>query len=346
MLLLSVNCSRHANTSSLYDQELTIPGSGGVNISCDKERMGPMPIPLPGSSTLQLNLTGTVLLRYVRGNVPYVVEVKGELQEVDLITKTNVFSVEGNTIKYGEIDDDHKITWKSLLLTESDKKKSRYLAFESQPEGRVLVTVFEFLGFPGVGSMPLPGQIEIPSLGRGNKLEFHKVPVLKASVSEILYHVQKVIFFSHIDSFYREFHNNKIAEQRRVVPEDKREISTKEYVQRFMERYQKEHGGKGNLSDLGRVLDETLMSINSGQSNLTELQEQALKVSSYAFWQCFARYDFGSPIPRLGTEEDTPVIFGNPEVLLNLLYHYWINKNPNIRDLPFKDKLFSIVYPF
>jgi hypothetical protein len=344
LLVFSANCSRQTISSSLYNQELTIPGSGGLNISYNKESEGY--IPLTKTSNVALNLTGTVLMRFTSANNPYIVEVKGEMQSIELITEAKIFSVESNNIKYGEISDDSNIAWKTILLTKSDKKKFRYLAFESQPKKSIRVTIFQFLGFPGLGSVSLPEQIDIPTLGKNHRIEFRKVSLIDASIPEVLYYVQKVLFFPNLDSFYRNFHSNKRAEQTIIRTEDKKEVSTKEYVQMFLESYQKEYGRSAILSDLGRVLDEVIGSVNSGQPTLTELQEQAFKVSSCAFWLCYAQYDFSSPIPRLETEEGNSIILGNPEVLLNLLYHYWINKNSNVLELPFKDKYFSIVYPF
>jgi hypothetical protein len=339
-------CAQRNEASHLYDQDVTIPGRGGIEVNCDKDHPGPFVIPLGDRSSLSLNLTGTVLTRYGPGGTLYIVEIAGDLQSAIMVTKSHVFSVSGKHMNYGDVDSTGNIKLRDLMVTKSDTVKMRYVAFESQPKGSMRITLFQVLGFPGLSSIVVPEQIEIPFLERNGDLRTGMVSVLKASLPELLYYAQKSRFFPVIDSCTNHLHKNKRARETHVLTDiPKSKLSTVDYSRQFLDRFQKQYRKTTNPSDLAKILAEVIVSVRSGQAELSDLQKQAFLVSSSIFWLCCARYDFSSPIPRLEKEQGSPVITGNPEVLINLLYNYWISKNPNVPELPFKNKIVSLVYP-
>jgi len=349
LLLFLMACSRETANSPLYKHKISIPGSGGIIIQNPFKFKTKAMIPLSESTTLYFLLddTGEVLLRYIP--VPYIDKVTGELQEVELISKDYYFKFDGNSITYGNVDDG-KIKMKKPLWSKIDKKNQIYLFFENQSDTKKLrVYLFQFLGFPGLSSTIIPKKIELPFLKK-NKFGTKIVDIRDASIFEILYYIQKSSFFNTLDKFYRSFHLRKEADKRFVIYNDDsgvlKKVTIKEFARIFLRAYNNQYHKTASLSDLGDVLDEVISSVTTEQSELTDLQRQAFEVSSYIYWLCYAYQDFSLTIPRLETKEEGPVIYGNPEILLNLLYHYWISKNPNVMNLQFNDKMFSILYPF
>jgi hypothetical protein len=323
--------------AALYTQEIQDPAP--VESIRDLEAPAGKPVLFPlakGSLKLELSAGGSAVIQSVRGGWR-LSEIRGECARIDVITPPLYFGIQGTRVDFGDAGQEGGIHLRKPDAVRLDSDRKRYVILESAVDSKdaLRATVVQVLPSTGITECRLPRVIELPQLTWNGRVTTVKKAADAVSPAELLYYCQKARAFPAVDALFRRV-SALIGGLKTTVQTAGGTISAETYARQFVAG-QPGGGSSQSLEGLPAALWSVIQSVKAGQEKLTDVQWKAFFLSGLLYWEIACdppvySDEGGTQLvaPRISVEPGRIAIQANRELLGNILFAYWVTKNPSL----------------